>query len=151
MTTEVTRALLEEEAPGLLAWARRKGWGFHIDYEKLFLVAWFPHPVDRGLLVLEVDVTDYKALPPVWRFLDIGSGKETKHAFPKGHDSLLNGSKLICAHWSRLAYSDLGGPHANWNGPSKWLDVREGTLALSLGEMFAVLHGRVQLSPGRLE
>lgn len=147
---DVTRAVLDEESPGLLAWARRKQWDLLVDAARLVVVSWFPHPRDGGLLVLEGDLEGYKAVPPAWRFLDIENGTESRRAFPLGTDSFFHSDRVICAPWNRLAYKDHGGPHGNWGGPSQWLDVRDGTQAHTLADMLAVLHGRVHLSPGRL-
>ena len=147
---DVTRAVLEEESPGLIAWAKRKRWDLCIDAERLVVVAWFTHPRDGGLLVLEGDIEGYKAVPPAWRFLDVENGTETRRAFPSGADSFFHSNRVICAPWSRLAYKEHNGPHDNWGGPGKWLDVTDGTQAHTLGDMLAVLHSRLHRSPGRL-
>lgn len=65
--------------------------------------------------------------------------------------SVLHGQGLICAHFSRMAYAEHGGPHANWNGMAAWQQPVEGTIALHVAAMLARLIWEVRYnSAGRM-
>ena len=54
---------------------------------------------------------------------------------------MFNTSCFICAPFNRLAYKIHGGPHQDWNGPEKWLDVCGHVGARTLAEMLAQITG----------
>jgi hypothetical protein len=103
--------------------------------------------------LLEGVFDDYRALPPTWRFLDPRDGRDIgPAAYPQPlGPSVLHGQGLICAHFSRMAYSEHGGPHANWNGPAAWQQPIEGTVAMHAAAMLARLIWEVRYnSAGRM-
>lgn len=152
---DVSRASLEAEAPAVQAWAARRGWAAQLDLQRLGLVATFAHPADASLLLLVADLTDYRALPPAWRFVDPLTGTSTPRAFPAagpvlGQSSIFHPNAIICAPWNRLAYADAGGPHPNWGDATNWLTVAEGPVAHTVADMLATIHVHLQSSGGRM-
>jgi hypothetical protein len=95
-------------------------------------------------------------LAPLWRFVDPVSGEPSRTANPApgaiyGQASIFHPEGFICAHWSRAAYAEGGGPHGNWGAASGWMSVREGTQAHAVAEMLAAVCTHLQFSPGRLQ
>lgn len=103
--------------------------------------------------LLEGVFDDYRALPPIWRFLDPRTRDDigpAAYPAPRG-PSVLHPHGLVCAHFSRNAYAEHGGPHGNWNGPSAWQTPVEGTQALTISAMLARLTWEVRYnSVGRM-
>ena len=103
--------------------------------------------------LIGVEFDGFRAIPPLWLFLDPRNGK---HVGPAGwpravSNSVLHGNGLVCAHWSRLAYKDHGGPHADWGTPSNWRNVPPSqTVALTVPDMIDRLIRDVRKSAGRL-
>lgn len=96
---------------------------------------------------------DYRTVPPIWRFLDPRTTADIgppAYPQPRGN-SVLHPQGLVCAHFSRLAYSDHGGPHGNWTGPHSWQLPVEGTQAMTISAMLARLVWEVRFnSLGRM-
>ena len=64
---------------------------------------------------------------------------------------MLHGQGLVCAHFSRMAYAEHGGPHGNWNGTAAWQQPVEGTVAMNVSAMLARLIWEVRYnSAGRM-
>jgi hypothetical protein len=103
--------------------------------------------------LLEGIFDDYRTLPPIWRFLDPRTGDDigpAAYPAPRG-PSVLHPQGLVCAHFSRLAYADHGGPHGNWGGSQAWQTPVEGTQALTISAMLARLIWEVRYnSRGRI-
>lgn len=111
-----------------------------------------PHMWSEPYL-LEGLFESYRTLPPIWRFLDPRDGRDIgPSAYPQPLGaSVLHPHGLICAHFSRLAFAEHGGPHSNWNGPSAWQQPVEGTVAMHIGAMLARLIWEVRYnSAGRM-
>ncbi len=152
---EVTTAMLAAEFPPAASWAGRHDWELVLDSNGPEVAAEFNHP-QGGRLRLVGGFDDYPALPPSWQFVD-SAGDPTPSAWPvagalPGLSSIFIATRsgpVICAHFSRYAYADYGGPHGNWGGASRWRDVEEGARALTLGDMLAVIARHVAVSPGR--
>lgn len=106
-------------------------------------------------MLLRGDFADYRAMPPIWLFLEPETGEKTRRAWPAagsvdGQASIFHSNVVICAHFNRAAYSVEGGPHGNWGALTNWLNVREGVHAENVGEMLAVIALHLRASPGRM-
>src|SRR5205823_11268861 len=67
ISAAITREVVAEELPAVLAWgARHPGWAVDYDEAALRLNVRVPHPVSGTLLVMAVDLDGYRALPPAW-------------------------------------------------------------------------------------
>ena len=143
--------------PAALAGAKRSG--HELVYDEDALTARLrlegPAAADDGPpepYLITADFEDYRVLPPIWRFVDPRTGNEIgTAAYPQPTTtSVLHPNGLICAHWSRLAYAAVGGPHSNWGGPETWRSPSEGTIALTIPDMLARLAHEVAASRGRM-
>lgn len=134
----------------------RHAWALVMDDDGLEVRASFSHPRGGGLILLG-DFRDYPALPPIWRFVDADGGSPlpvwpSAGAIP-GFSSIFiiaGNQPIICAHFSRLAYGEHGGPHGDWGGATRWRDIQQGARAETLGDMLAVIARHVAASPGRM-
>lgn len=156
LPAEVTLAVVGEELVVAERWAQAHNWQISLDRQRLVLDVLALHPVDRQPLLLTAEVDAYRALPPAWRFVDPVSREATPAAtpsrdpLPNGKSSVIYGVGVICAHFSRTAYSEYqsGGPH-NWS-LTTWDHVTEGVQAHTIAEMLAVIHYHLSYSKGRL-
>jgi hypothetical protein len=150
---EVARAFVEadEEMPAALAWARNKGLDLRYDADALTVSLALTGPPDEPYLITG-DFERYRLLPPTWRFVDPRTGEVIgTAAYPQPqHASVLHPNGLICAHWSRLAYSEHNGPHADWGATTTWQQPKAGTVALTIPDMLARLVWEVRVSNGRM-
>jgi len=155
----LARAFVEaaDEMPAALAWAARRGHDLRYDPELLAasLKLDGPGPLTHDPAepyLITASFAEYRTFPPIWKFVDPHSGNDIgRAAYPKpGGPSVLHGQGLVCAHWSRMAYSVHGGPHANWGGPAAWQQPVEGTVALTIPDMLARLVHEVHESRGRM-
>jgi hypothetical protein len=156
---EIVLAYLAEEIPAALAWATDKGLQPEWDPDSLTFSLRLRRrsendSVEDYLLVGMFD--DYRVEPPTWRFLDprtgdnIGAPAYPVGAWPNG--SIFHTQGLICAAWSRDAYGDRGGPHANWGAATQWQTVaREHVQADTIPDMLARIYAELQLSPRRMQ
>lgn len=152
---EVTRAILAEELVPARAWGQRKCWAITDDPAALTVTVQMAHPADHAQLMLRGEFDGYRALPPLWRFVDPATAEPTKAATPAagtahGQASIFHPEGFICAHWSRAAYAEGGGPHGNWGAASGWATVGEGAQAHVVSEMLAAIAVHLMFSPGRL-
>jgi hypothetical protein len=102
------------------------------------------------LIVASFD--DYPLLPPVWQFVDPKTGCDIGlpgYPRPVGA-SVIHPNGLVCAHWSRKAYQEEGGPHSNWGGARNWENPVEGSVALTIADMLDRLIREVGWSRGRM-
>lgn len=146
--------MLEYEADGASAWADRESWQLAVDLDLLQVTTDFEHP-KGGPLRLVGEFTDYKAIPPAWRFVDPATSIETPASYPSPGPMRIGGSifhskPVICAPFNRLAFSSQGGPHNDWHGESAWLRIVGYVRANTLGEMLAVISYHLATSPGRM-
>jgi hypothetical protein len=157
---EIVLAYLAEEIPAALDWATSKG----LQPEWAPDTLTFSHRLQGGgendtvedyLLVGTFD--DYRVEPPTWRFLDPRTGENIgPAAYPLGNwqngGSVFHGNGLICAAWSRDAYGDRAGPHADWGAATRWQTVgREYVQADTIPDMLARIYAELQLSLRRME
>jgi hypothetical protein len=150
----VTQAVMASEMPAITAWAERHQWTIHIDLDSQTVTAQTTHPVENAPVVFHADLTGYPALPPTWTCRD-DLGGSPRNAFPlAGTSPAITGSvfhsnQVICAPWSRLAYSEHGGPHSDWGGPTQWKTAAPTyTTAHSLADMLNTLRLHLAVSPG---
>jgi len=147
----VTIATVEDELPAVTAYAQRHDWAVNWDTEQIRLTFDGKHPADATPIRIVAAVEGYKALPPAWTFED-PAGKRA--IFPKagsvnGKSSIFHqGRHRICAPFNRLAYGQHGGPHSDWGGPERWLEVRGHIRATTLANMLASILGHLKASPG---
>ena len=157
MTTvpvDVSRVVLEAEVEVAHAWADRHGWRLEPGPGELVLTVRMLHPADRGWLLLRGEFVGYRALPPIWWFLDPDTEEPTAHAWPSagpvdGQASMFHSLGVICANFSRKAYTVEGGPH-DWGGLTNWANVREGIHAENVSEMLAAIATHLRASRGRM-
>jgi len=151
----VTVATVEEELAGLQCYSTRHGWAVHWVPESLFLH--FSGKGTQAVVPLRIvaQVDGYRALPPIWRFERGGSAEGTAcfpiaGRSPTDGGSIFHSSRIICAHFNRLAYKDHGGPHGDWGGPPNWeAAVRPQYVSgLTLAGMLGVILAHLKYSPG---
>jgi hypothetical protein len=161
----VVGAYIEAELPGALAWADREQLIMRFDPDRPSLRAELEGPGPEGepseRYLLEGVLDDYRALPPLWRFLHPDSAQEIgAAAFPAAPAAPTGGASIfipngchgavICAHFSRRAYGE-GGPHLDWGASSGWETIRDGqVVARTLGDMLHRIYLEVAASPGRM-
>lgn len=152
--TGVSQVIVAAELDAAQLWLRRHGWATQLADDGLTLDVRTQHPTDGGELLLRGKFDGYRAVPPLWTFLDPVSGQSTPHAWPApgpvgGQASIFHSFGVICAHFSRSGYSQFGGPHA-WGGLTSWAIITEGVHAETLAEMLAVFRLHLRHSPGRM-
>jgi hypothetical protein len=164
LPAEVVAAYVEQELPAARAWADREGLLLSFDPDRPSLRVELEGPGPEGeppeRYLLEGILDDYRALPPLWRFLHPDSCEEIGAAAspaaptaPPGGASIFipnaTHGAVICAHFSRRAYGE-GGPHLDWGAPSQWETTREGqVIARTLGDMLHRILIEVAASSGR--
>lgn len=157
--TVITRAVVTEELPAVLAWAaRRPGWTVAFDDPALHLDVTTIHPAVGAPLLIQADLQGYRAVPPAWRFLYSDAAEQaTASPFPlAGTHPLIQGSifhsnRVICAPWNRLAYKEngAGGLHDDWGGLANWTTAAAGhTRADTLADMLSQIALHLSVSPG---
>lgn len=156
---DVVLAYLEQEIPAAMAWATEKGltpdWNpDDLSFSLRLQGRGENDTVEDYLLVGTFD--DYRVEPPTWRFLDPRTGENIgPAAYPAGAwpgGSVFHSHGLICAAWSRDAYGDRGGPHANWGAATQWQTVaREYVQADTIADMLARIYAELQVSSGRMQ
>ncbi len=145
----VTAALFEQEGAAVVSCGSRWGWDVTVDVDQLTLRAVMAHPATGTRLVLLAEATNYRALPPAWRFVD-DTDEVTPAAFPaSGGSSIFHPQPVICAPWNRLAYHAYNGPHGDWDHRN-WLNVTGCTRATTLPDMAAIIRTNLRQSPGMM-
>jgi hypothetical protein len=149
-----TLAAIEAELTAMRAYAARHDWTVTWLEDSLTLVVNGRHPADNSPIRLQAEVTNYRLVPPAWSVIAPDPNSPGKNRFPAsgpmpgGASSIFHSSGVICAPFSRLAFHQHGGPHADWNGPTAWLDVRGKVRATTLAEMLAQITVHLLYSPG---
>lgn len=154
----LARAFVEadDEMPAAMAWAARRGLQLVYDPVELTVSLALRGPADADgeveAYLLHGSFDGYRLLPPIWKFMHPITGADVGLcAYPRPTGaSVLHSGGLICAHWSRMAYSQHGGPHGNWGAPTAWQQPVEGTVALTIPDMLDRLGREVQDSRGRM-
>lgn len=144
--------------PAALAWARRHHLDLSFEGDALSLHLPFEGPSANGAdnperYLIEGGLSDYDALPPMWRFVDPRTGQligPAAYPQPVGA-SVLHTNGLVCAPWSRLAYGSEGGPHSDWGVATGWKAAGPGSSqALTIPDMLERLGREVRSSRGRM-
>lgn len=157
---EMVRTYLaaEDEIPAALALAGRRRLDLRYDEEDVSLTLRLEGPAadpsgEPESYLVTASFDDYRVLPPAWRFVHPRTGSEVGPAaypHPTG-PSIFHPNGLICAHWNRLAYSEVGGPHGDWGGPANWQKPPPGTsVALTVSDMVDRIVREVAASAGRM-
>ena len=156
---EIVLAYLDQEIPAAIAWAKETGltpeWNpADLSFSLRLHGRGENDTVEDYLLVGTFE--DYRVEPPTWRFLDHRSGANIgPAAYPLGewpNGSIFHGNGLICAPWSRDAYGDRDGPHANWGAATQWQTVgREYVQADTIPDMLARINAELGRSPRRMQ
>lgn len=147
----LARASVEAELDAARAWAIRHRWILWWDPDGLRLRASTYHPKAKRLIEVIAELDGYPAVPPAWRFVHPATDNTAQAAFPAaGPNSIFHTNPVICAPWNRLAYSENGGPHGDWSGPSSWLKVTGLTVAHTVPDMLATLNLHLHQSPGMM-
>lgn len=148
---DVTRAELEAESVPASAWCGRVGWRLRLLPDRPLVVLRTLHPGGQRLRLVG-EFQDYPALPPIWRF---GRRRAPRSGWPlpgAGPNSSIfiesSGRPIICAHFSRDAYQEQGGPHGDWGGITAWRNVHVGIRAVRVADMLAAIWYHMSLSPG---
>lgn len=142
------------------AWAQRHGYALDWRPETLTLRTTLTQPQTGERFYLQGIFADYRALPPLWDFMDADWQAGGKLAnFPKMEGSPFGGSLfinhqdhgVICAPFSRLAYQAHDGPHVDWGVPADWLTAGGSHVrAVHLGDMLQAIRRDFVGSKGRL-
>lgn len=158
LPTQTVRTIVaqDQEIPAAFAWAKRAGLRLHYDEDVLALSlegrsADGDDLTEAYLLTGQLD--DYDVLPPIWRFVDPRNREIIgPPAYPQPiSGSVLHPNGLICAPWSRLAYSSEGGPHNDWGVPTGWKTAAPGSShAVTIPDMLQRLVREVRQSRGRM-
>jgi hypothetical protein len=148
---EIARDVLKLELEALRPIARELGWGIIPRLGDLSVyVTMFAHNRDPYILLVLFD--GYKALPPVFDFLDPVTGQiGTPHAYPKAHgDSFFHTSgPCICAPFNRKAYKAFAttGPHGeDWpfdSWPTSKANGVDWSNFSTFGDMLGAIHTRL--------
>lgn len=157
-TAEIARRFLETEIPAAVNVAARYGVELRYAEEELKTRLRLVGPgtdseelLEPYLLVGQFNF--YRIWPPIWQFVDPRDGSVIgPPAYPRPTgSSVLHGNGLICAPWSRYAYAEYQGPHADWGPPTKWHTQRPAeTVAHTVAEMVDRLIREVSVSNGRM-
>jgi hypothetical protein len=144
-----SRIVVEQELEGARSWAERHGVCLEWLGEGLTLRATLVQPETHTSYFLRGTFGEYRALPPQWTFTD-EKGQATGRLAdsPKGVQTRFGASifishkqaAVICVPFNRLAYTDQGGPHADWGGPANWLNAGPGQVhAETVGDMLQAI------------
>jgi hypothetical protein len=152
----ITRVVVTEELPAVLAWAaRRPGWTVELDEPALHLNITTSHPAVGTPLRVRADLHGYRAVAPAWQFLSPESVGTSTSPFPQPGNhpviqgSIFHGNRVICAPWNRLAYKENGGPHGDWGALTNWTEAADGyTKADTLADMLSQIELHLSTSPG---
>ncbi len=149
---DTTLAAVEVELPALMAYGERHGWKIDWVPDQLRLNCAHAHSADGSPLRLCADLTGYRAIPPAWSIEPVEGGTVRRlpipHGIVPGQSSIFHSGCDICAPFNRRAFSENGGPHNDWGGASRWLEVRTVVQGRTLADMIAVITAHLRASPG---
>lgn len=157
----VVQAAIEEQLPSVRAWIERQAYEFEFDDQSLELRVRMTASNGEEYL-LRGELLDFPTLPPIWRFLDPRDGSEigrasypaTPEPYPYGSPLIIDAGKdgaVICAHFSRLAYGEVGGPHGDWGAIANWQSPapNQYVFAVALADQLSRIALDVRISNGR--
>lgn len=147
---EHTRIFVEQELEGARSWAERHDVRLEWFPDRLMLRATLAQPETNSAFLLRGAFGEYRALPPEWTFTNESGETAGRPAdFPKGVQTqfgasifiMHNQTAVICVPFNRLAYTDRGGPHGDWGGPSNWQNAGPSQIhADTIGDMLQAIH-----------
>lgn len=155
---DVTVAIIEEELSAAMVWAAANGVKLSWHPRLLQVRATLRQRSTGELFYLRGRMEGYRVVPPAWDFgdkkwhsADVKQNYPQPAQVPGVSSSIFHTQPVICAPFNRLAYKDHGGPHSDWGGPERWLDVNRTLVrAETLADMLDVVHRDLLYSPGRL-
>jgi hypothetical protein len=159
LDAETVGDFLAEEIPAALAFCQAMGLPAEWDAVMRVLSVGFTGASNTGAEPEDYQLVgtfeDYRVVPPTWRFVDPRNGATVgQAAIPAGNipgGSVFHTNGIICAPWSRDAYGDRGGPHADWPDATKWQTTApQHSQAKTIADMLARIYAEVQTSPGRM-
>lgn len=102
---------------------------------------------DGELFPVEFECREYPLHPPTVEFVSSDrSERGTKRLYPQGFHS----TPCICMRYNRKAYSERGGPHADWRLLDWRLPSGNGVGIDTLALMVSDLHSKIRESLGRV-
>jgi len=145
-----SRAAVEAELEAARLWSARHNWTLLWLPDALMLRAATYHVPACRVVEFTAQCGGYRAIPLLWKSVRPGTDETEAQWFPKpGPGSIFHGNLIICAPWSRLAYSDHDGPHNDWGGPGAWLQVGgASSIARTIPDMLATIDAHLRQSPG---
>jgi hypothetical protein len=106
----------------------------------------------RETFIFEFGFQDYKEKPPYIEGVHPVTGERNQPGcFPTNTNGYFHQDRRICAEWNRGAYSELGGPHSDWQY-ANWMNNNEkcSTLTLMLFRIYtAIYHARYRGRGGK--
>lgn len=96
----------------------------------------------------EFDFGGYPDVPPNIEFVDRASGVR---GAPQLYPNCFHGMPCVCAKYNRKAYSDCGGPHADWR-QKDWQDPtnNSGVPVDSVAMILSDMHAKISATAGTL-
>lgn len=158
LPNRVTTAALDGEIEAAHEWAKRERIQLDCDIPLRLLRAVFVRDDPADCFYLRGRFDSYKALPPIWEWCDENwsdAGSRAHSPEPAGtsygSSIFLNHrtSAIICAPFNRLAYSDHGGPHGDWN-LADWMKVRGVVYAVTVADMLQTIARDFHYTTGRM-
>lgn len=147
---EETLILATDELAGVRSWAERHGVWMEWIPETLELRVKLVQPETNALYFLRGRFPDYRALPPEWTFTDEGwqqTGRQcdSPKSVQMGTRASIflqhKGAAVVCAPFNRLAFTEFGGPHGDWDGLANWLNAGTAQIhAETMGDMLQAMY-----------
>jgi hypothetical protein len=151
VSADVSKQYIREELVLVQELAALHKWEITADYDQLLVGATL-HAHNGDLFLLEIRCDNYKEMPPLFEFIEPGTGaRGTTRAYPKTTDSLFHDSgPCICAPFNRKAYKALepNAPHGDWQF-SDWMTSTAGNVRWSNYSTLADMLGLIQTRLGR--
>lgn len=151
-----TRSVVEAEMAAVNAWvASHPGWVADFTPDSLQLNLDTVHPAAGVPIRISADLSGYRAIPPAWRFTATPDGAAARFPTASTNNTIVTGSiflegqRVICAPWNRLAFKENDGPHQDWGALTNWTTAAPGyTHAEELADMVSQIALHLSLSPG---
>jgi hypothetical protein len=95
----------------------------------------------------EFDCANYPVLPPFIEFTDDTGASSALH---RHYPNVFHGTPCVCMRYSRKAYGERGGPHADWRMVDWRLATSGGGPIRNLAEIISDMHAKILDATGRL-
>lgn len=118
-----------------------------LNKETLVFTAKMQSPVDDEIYLMDFQLDNYKAWPPLIEFIDPDTGVRGGHrAYPKSQgDGFFHSTPCICNPCSRKAYKDYSGVHKEWD-INNWMQMQETNSLKDLKSILKSIYGRISNS-----